>query len=142
MGHYRIVIVNKNRLAVFGQILQHVIHDFVLLVFRHFVQQEEAANQVIIACTSCESRRIAPNNLGPFHVGQFARPVFDLCWRDIGQMEKSGGADLLCDTLDQIAINMRHLPDTHSRRNFIQIGAHQALIVQKQQDAHDNVAIE
>ena len=41
----RVVIIDEDGLAAFGQFLQHVIDDLVLLFLRHFVQQEEAANE-------------------------------------------------------------------------------------------------
>jgi len=51
-------------------------------------------------------------------------------------------ADLFGSSPNQVAINVRHLPDAHTRFDLVQIHAHQALVIEKQQDADHPIVIE
>ncbi len=138
----RIVVIDEHSLAAFWQFGEHVIDDLVLLLFRHFVQKEEAADQIVALLVALKCRRIATNHLGPVQPGKFARAVLNLDGRHVGQMKYALRADLMGNARNKITVNVSQLPDARTLLDFTEVGSHQSLIVQEQEDTDHDVAVQ
>ena len=139
----RVVIVNKHSLASLRQLIEHVIDNFVFFLFRNLVEQEETADEVVFTFILADKTGgIAADDLGPFHSTQFALSMLNLDRRHVRQVKRPLRSDFLRGPSNQIAIHVRELPDTHTGLDFVQIGSHQALVIQEEKDSNDPVVIQ